>query len=102
MTDEVYKDQVNHPKPDNALRDRIARLINTGEYVRTSEESRYVYTWADPAQRTMQSLQKTVNRMIAAANLSRRINAPATAAELRALRQQTKPSPLDPECSDSD
>lgn len=28
MSDEVYKDQINRPKPENTLRDRIAEVID--------------------------------------------------------------------------
>lgn len=49
-----------------------ARLINTGEYVKTSQQTRYVVKWADPELRTKQTMQTAWARVVAIAARSAR------------------------------
>ena len=45
-----------------------ARLINSGEYVKTSEQKRYVVKWADPVLMTKQSMLTAWEQIIALAD----------------------------------
>ena len=78
-----------------------ARLIDSGEYVKTSEQTRYVFKWPHPRQPTLRSINEAIFDMITAMNLSQRISAPVMADDIRALRaRQMFQSPRSPDCRD--
>lgn len=58
-----------------------ARLIDSGGYVKTSQQTRYRFTWSGGT--TVGTIQESVNDMIAAMGLSGRIYGPVMAEEVR-------------------
>lgn len=80
-----------------------ARLVDSGTYIKTSEQTRYLFTWADPEALTRPSIPEPINDMITAMDLSQRIYAPVMVDQIRARRAgHMRPrTPRSPDCRDS-
>lgn len=59
MSNELYEDQINHPKPDNTLQDRMTRVIVLLDR-KQAEKDGTVATGADIAQAIIDDLGLTV------------------------------------------
>lgn len=60
-------------------------LLSDGEYIKTSEQTRCVVRWSDPAPRNFQALQEVINDVVTAMNLSVGLQAPISASDIRQL-----------------